>query len=560
MKRVTPAISKGIAENKETMIDALYPIMGGMISKYVTQAIKEMMETINKKIENGLSFERYKRKAKAKLTGVSETEILLEESNEATIASLFVIQKESSLLIAEAHLKNKEIDDAHMVASMASAIKDFINDWAQNNDMGSEVQILSYGNATLYIESAGSVFLVAFLDAEPNYEQRIDMNKFFASILKEYSDFFQDFDGDDSAQEIVQLSMKLEDYLYAHAPKHLSDRGKKKRNPAKYILISIVLLIFAYGIYLFSIWYEERKLEQTIYMQTKEKISIEKNDDTLVLNGQISSLEKIANIRSVINHYIKNAHIQNNLTVPISYLDERFRVLNRMNKNSIKSMNEKFKLLERSSTIAIDSLNEKLLKLHQLLEETKDEWSKKVILKNQVISTFKKRREQLKQIIDIKTEIYYKLDKLFDGDAVYVAKEHALDFKTLNLFHANETQYQKDVMLKLSNTFEKYIRVLVPYLEYIKNIQIEGHSDSSGIEKDNIILSKKRALNVKEYLSQLPIVKQHHIDNLMHAYGYGSRAKIVHNGIEDKNASRRIKIKFELNNVTIINKLREKIE
>ena len=49
---ISPAIAKEIADNKDTMIDALYPIMGGMISKYVTQAIKEMMETINKKIED----------------------------------------------------------------------------------------------------------------------------------------------------------------------------------------------------------------------------------------------------------------------------------------------------------------------------------------------------------------------------------------------------------------------------------------------------------------------------------------------------------------------------
>jgi len=135
MKRVTPAISKGIAENKDTMIDALYPIMGGMISKYVTQAIKEMMDTINKKIEHGLSFNRYKRKAKAKLTGVSETELLMEESTDATITSMFVIHKESSLLIAEAHLENNEIDDAHMVASMASAIKDFINEPLANSNL-----------------------------------------------------------------------------------------------------------------------------------------------------------------------------------------------------------------------------------------------------------------------------------------------------------------------------------------------------------------------------------------------------------------------------------------
>jgi hypothetical protein len=232
---ISPAIAKEIAENKDVMIDALYPILGGMISRYVTQAIKEMMDMINKKVEEGISFERYKRKIKAKLTGVSESELLMEESAGAIISSIFVIHKKSSLLVAQAYLEDKKIDDAHMVASMASAIKDFINDWIQSNKSQKEVQILSYGDATLYIESAGSVYLVAFLDTEPDAALRREMNTFFASIIKKYVGFFQKFNGDDSADEVVALSLKMEDYLYAQK----NATRKVKKNSAKYIFIFI---------------------------------------------------------------------------------------------------------------------------------------------------------------------------------------------------------------------------------------------------------------------------------------------------------------------------------
>ncbi len=394
MKRVTPAIFKGIADNKETMIDALYPIMGGMISKYVTQAIKEMMETINKKIENGLSVERYKRKVKAKLTGVSESELLIEESSAATISSLFVIQKESSLLITEAHLENQEIDDAHMVASMASAIKDFINDWAQNSETGSEVQILSYGNATLYIESAGSVFIVAFLDAEPDYEQRAEINAFFASVLKEYSDFFYHFDGDDSAQEIVNLSMKMEDYLYTQVP---SKTPKSKKNPAKYIFIFLGLLLLAYGVYLFKTWYIADSLERKVYAQTGEHISIQKREDILVLEGQISSLDKIDKIHTLLRNYKKNTKIQDNLTVPISYINQRFRALTNMGIGSFISVDEKLKLLERNFSTSVDVLNNKVLKLTKSLDKSRTELSQIIQRKDDEISALKNDKETLEK-------------------------------------------------------------------------------------------------------------------------------------------------------------------
>jgi len=556
MKRVTPAISKGIADNKETMIDALYPIMGGMISKYVTQAIKEMMETINNKIEDGLSFDKYKRKIKSKVTGVSETELLMEESSDATISSLFVIQKESSLLIAEAHLENKEIDDAHMVASMASAIKDFINDWVQNDEAGSEVQILSYGNATLYIESAGSVFIIAFLDAEPDYEQRAEINAFFASLIKEYSDFFQNFDGDDSAEEVVTLSMKMEDYLYEHAPKH-SAAANRKKNPAKYIFIFLGLLLLGYGMYLFNAWYIERSLEQKVYVQTGEKISISRDDDSLVLNGQISSLEKIAEIRNTIKHYNSDAKIQNNLSVPVTYLDKRFKALSNMGAGSVKNIDEKFKLLEHSFATSINSLNDKILKLNQSMQESQTALSEMIKQKDEEIDGLRQDKDTLEKVIAIKNEINQKLDNALKGNPFYLPQEHALDFRGLNVFKANDAHYRKDAIAVLAKTFEKYMNVLVAYREYIQRIMIEGHSDSSGLEADNITLSKKRALSVKYYLERLRIVKQYHMGRFMHVEGYGSAQKIIHNGVEDKNASRRIKIKFELSDVKILNKLRK---
>ena len=158
-------------------------------------------------------MERVKRKVKSKISGVSETELLLEESGDAIISSMFVIHKETSLLIAEAHLENHQIDDVHMVASMASAIKDFINDWIENNETTNEVQLLSYGNATLYIESAGSVYVVAFLDSEPDHALRKEINTFFATLLKKYAAFFHDFDGDDSSEEVKALSDQMSHYL-----------------------------------------------------------------------------------------------------------------------------------------------------------------------------------------------------------------------------------------------------------------------------------------------------------------------------------------------------------
>lgn len=525
---ISPAIAKEIAENKDVMIDALYPIMGGMISKYVTQAIKEIMETINKKIENGLSIERVKRKVKAKMTGVSEAELMLEEGGDARILSLFVIDKETSLLIAEAYLEDQKIDDAHMVASMASAIKDFINDWIKKSDTIKEVQLLSYGNETLYIESAGTVYIIAFLDSEPDHGLRKDINIFFASLLKQYAAFFQAYDGDDSAVEVNTLSAQMLDYLNTQST---VDKIEKK-NPVKYLFYAVVTLFLGYGIYLLNEWYFEYSLEKRIYTQTEEHISIDKKNATLVLDGQVSSIERIDEIIKIANQG-SDLSIHNHLLVPMLYLDERLKNAHELERDSIVKIDKKFELLEGK----IKGLAEQNILLEKKLKD-----GKRTLLK----------------ILEVKKLIAEHLDTVFKDNAFYNTQDKTLDFGQLKFFEAGTSVYAKEAIAIFEKTFEKYLDVLKDYKEYIDAIVIEGHSDSSGSEEENFELSKKRALVVKDFVEQLKSVKQYSMTSLIKTKAFGSSQAIVAaDGIEDKERSRRIKITFELSSEQIVKILRE---
>lgn len=533
------------------MIDALYPIMGGMISKYVTQAIKEMMETINTKIENGLSFDSYKRKIKSKITGVSETELLLEESSDAIISSLFVIQKESGLLIAQSHLENKEIDDPHMVASMASAIKDFVNDWVQSQEEQSEVQILSYGNATLYIESAGSVYIIAFLNAEPNHEQRSQINEFFASVVKKYADFFQTFNGDDSAEEIENLSSKMLTYLNMQEIPN-KDKKIQSKNPAKYFLFFLGLILIGYIVYLFNGWYFHYQLETQINEQTGQKVNISGINNQLILEGHLDSAEKFHKIEEIIKKETKSPII-NNLVISMKQIDNMLQVHRITN----IELNEKVILLKKDFEKSVSDLNKKIQYMEITLQDAENQLFTKIKQKRDEIQVLKKEKTDIKKAIEIKKEIVSKLDKVFSDNRFYNKKDNSLDFSKLNLFVSGATTYDTEAMKILSEDFKKYIMILGENKGYINAILIEGHTDSTGNEEENIMISQHRALTVADTLLNLDIVKKLNIYELIYTVGLGSEETIKINGIEDKNASRRIKIKFELHDKMILEKIKK---
>ena len=568
---IGPAISKEIDSNKNVMIDALYPIMGGMISKYVTQAIKELIDTINDKIEDGLSYDKYKRKIKSKLTGVSETELLLEESSDAIISSLFVIHKESGLLISEAHLENKEIDDPHMVASMASAIKDFINDWVQSHERHSEVQILSYGNATLYIESAGSVYIIAFLDAEPDYEQRSQINAFFASVVKEYATFFQKFDGDDSVDEIRILSDKMHDYLSAQKTLSKVSKELSSHNPVKYMaIVAGILCLIAVG-YFLKEQYFEYILETKVKEGTGYSVELSSKDDSVILEGRVTSFDDAYHIEKIIKNSTKKPVI-NQLTMSLESIDNMItkqeqQVFESINKqassstsqleNKILLLNEMIKKQEKQLASSISQLDNKMLLMEKNFSELKKHFDLVSKEHTQEIKKLKKQTYDIRKITEIKKEIIAELDQAFLNDIYYEKKDGSLDFGKLNLFPAGEALYDEEAIVSLKTAFEKYVTILAKYKEYIKSITIEGHTDSSGTYEYNLKLSQKRAATIMKYLFAQNVIKSYQLRSLLHAEGLGSKEMIKINGIEDKEASRRIKIKFKIKDAKVLENIKK---
>jgi len=570
--------------------------MGGMISKYVTQSIKEMMESINKKIEDGISFDRYKRKIKSKVTGVSESEILLQESDNATISSIFIIEKESGMLIVESQLGDIEIDDAHMVASMASAIKDFINDWIQDNSRTSEVQILSYGDATLYIESAGSVYMVAFLDSEPDFELRSNINNFFATLVKEYSTFFQTFDGDDSSSDIKELTSKIDNYLQKQIVATETGAKKKKVNIAKYIIWIFIVFILGYTGYSLYISFIENQLEQEIKSKTQLDIDIQYKDGFVYLNGFVDSTNSTDTIKYIVTKHT-DLPIKSQLIPSINSIntimnttkkdtekdllertEKKITIHNRNTKGYIETLESKIVDLQNRVTLSskyikgielkilnlekrfilktkqmnskIVSTQLKLNRSEEILKETRENLENEITKSNRI-------RDNIKKVLSVEKSVGEKLTETLSNNKFYKKNDLSLDFSGLNLFSEGNANYDTGKMEILNKTFEKYINTLNGFGTDIASVQIEGYTSSNGSNIYNLELSKQRAESVLKYIMSRYSIEKYPIIKNTTAHGMGSKSIIIKNGIEDKEASRRIKVRFKIKSDRIIKNIKK---
>jgi chemotaxis protein MotB len=126
------------------------------------------------------------------------------------------------------------------------------------------------------------------------------------------------------------------------------------------------------------------------------------------------------------------------------------------------------------------------------------------------------------------------------------------------LFAKNEVVLQESSKLELKKLYEEYMTALFSnrsIKEQIDRIVIEGHTDSDGGYLLNLSISQQRAYAVMSYLSELDYTKRNNIKPLLTATGRSYTDRIMVNGVEDKDASRRIAIKFTLKNDDAMNEI-----
>jgi outer membrane protein OmpA-like peptidoglycan-associated protein len=178
------AIREQVREQRDAMVDALYPIIGSTIAKYMAEALRQLAENVNKKVESAFSFGGLMRKVKSKATGVSEAELLMGESLPFTVEAAFLIHKKSGIMISEARHAGIQLD-SDLVAGMLTAIRSFVNNWiAQAGDV-SEIDAIQYGRSKIILEVAGHCYLAIVVEGEPRTEFVRRVRATLAQIVEE---------------------------------------------------------------------------------------------------------------------------------------------------------------------------------------------------------------------------------------------------------------------------------------------------------------------------------------------------------------------------------------
>ncbi|WP_298417219.1 cell envelope biogenesis protein OmpA [uncultured Kordia sp.] len=203
---ITEALAEQIKNSKDQVVEALYPIMGKMIKKYISQEISLLTERINKQLEDSFSANSWKRKFKSWFGGVKEEELLLSQlSAISQVEQVLVIEKNSGLLIGQ-YAKTETIDK-DMISGMLTAIKSFVED--AFNEKSQNLELIEYELYHIHIQSFVSFYVAVAISGEYNL---IFKNK-IQDIIFNFTDNFLNLFNDLSEIKEQDITNELEFYF-----------------------------------------------------------------------------------------------------------------------------------------------------------------------------------------------------------------------------------------------------------------------------------------------------------------------------------------------------------
>ena len=215
-------------------------------------------------------------------------------------------------------------------------------------------------------------------------------------------------------------------------------------------------------------------------------------------------------------------------------------------KNNLSKYKDKVLILSNKLTKKEEELNithQKMLTLLEALDEKQSKYE-------ELLKELQSKREKIKYLTGIRLRVIEELKNSL-GKSINVTKDGSLKLSSSILFDKGSSELKDEAKEQLKSIFTKYIKALFDNKNIAPNIDtivIEGHTDSDGGFLYNLKLSQDRALSVMNYLLSLDIAKEYNLQKYLTASGRSYLDRVIVNGEEDKEASRRIEIKFRLKN------------
>lgn len=248
------AIRASIKKDRQIFVDVLFPVMGPAIRKAIAATIQGLIQNFNQILDHIFSIKGLQWRLEALRTRRPFAEVVLLHTLVYQVEQVFLIHRESGVLIEHVVAKTAASQDPDLVSGMLTAIKDFVQDsfGAAKEDTLDTFQV---GRRKVWIEHGAHAMLALVISGNPSVHLREMMRDVLDDIHVDQAENLHSFDGDTVAFEETRpiLGGLLQ----------VQFKANENRRSYKGLILTGILLLFA-GWGLIHWMVQERKWSQLI--------------------------------------------------------------------------------------------------------------------------------------------------------------------------------------------------------------------------------------------------------------------------------------------------------
>jgi len=191
------AIRQQIQESREEIIEALYPVIGQIVLRAVTEAIRDLARSIDERLQAATDFQRIGQRIRSLFTGVSEGDLALRNGFPFVVQEIYLIHQESGLLLWHTSTSAKDTADSDLVGAMLTAIREFADQVLGGGK--DQLHQLRLGNRELLLEFGHYSYVGVVIDGVVPAKFHWKLHKHIYAFERSVRHSLLRYDGDASA-------------------------------------------------------------------------------------------------------------------------------------------------------------------------------------------------------------------------------------------------------------------------------------------------------------------------------------------------------------------------
>lgn len=239
---VAAALQQSIRKDPQPLADAIFPIIGPAIRKAIATALSGMVQSLNQSMAYSLSAQGLKWRLEGLRTGKSFAEVVMLKTLLYRVEQVFLIHKDTGLLLHQASAPGTKSQDADMVSGMLTAIQDFVHD-SFSTPEGDELEDMRVGDLTVWIERGPQAVLAAVIRGNAPEDLRAVFQQALERIHLQFGTALSEFEGD--AAPFAATEPLLEDCLAAHYDSGSQEKTAKRRITPLTVIGGVLLIALA---------------------------------------------------------------------------------------------------------------------------------------------------------------------------------------------------------------------------------------------------------------------------------------------------------------------------